>query len=347
MKLLFLTEFYPQDEHLVFTGGVEARVYYVSRAAKKDFRVRIITSASKHVPATAISIVSRLWFMLKSLAKALATDFDLIEGSNVVSYLPAYLAAKLKGKPVIAWVPDVLGRHWFNFGAAVGLAGLIAEKVYLKLSWTRIIALSAATKTKLIAASIDPEKISVVHAGIDPQEFEFDRPPKFNSFTIICVARLVKTKRIDQLIQAAAKLPVKLIVVGFGPQEARLKNLAGDKVKFFKHLSRRELLKLISRCHLFCLPSVVEGFGIATIEAMACGLPAVLADIPVNREVTHNGQGAIFFEPENAVDLAAQISKIRLIYKQKQTEALKLSKTYTWQKIYNQTKKVYETCLHH
>lgn len=172
MKLLFLTEFYPRDEQLIFTGGVETRVYYLSRQARKDFEVKIITSSSKHIPATPLSVFSRLWYMIKSLVTALMTDFDLVEGSNVVSYLPAWLAAKLKGKPVVAWVPDVLGKNWFDFGLAVGLSGLLVEKIYLKLPWNKIIALSHSTKDKLIKAGIDPKIISVVHAGIDLEEFK-------------------------------------------------------------------------------------------------------------------------------------------------------------------------------
>lgn len=172
MKLLFLTEFYPRDEQLIFTGGVEARVYYLSRQAKKDFEVKIITSSSRHIPATPISVLSRLWYMVKSFFIALVTDFDLVEGSNVVSYLPAWLAAKLKGKPAVAWVPDVLGKHWFDFGWAVGVSGLLAEKIYLRLPWTKIIALSHSTKDKLIKAGINPKIVSVVHAGIDLEEFK-------------------------------------------------------------------------------------------------------------------------------------------------------------------------------
>jgi glycosyltransferase involved in cell wall biosynthesis len=172
MKLLFLTEFYPRDDDLIFTGGVEARVYYVSRLAQKDFAVQIITSSSRHIPATPLSVISRVWYMLKSFFQVLKSDFDLIEASNVVTYLPAWLAAKLKGKPAVAWVPDVLGSNWFDFGPIVGVFGLIAEKIYLKLPWTKIIALSRSTETKLIKAGIKPELITVVHAGIDLEEFK-------------------------------------------------------------------------------------------------------------------------------------------------------------------------------
>lgn len=168
--------------------------------------------------------------------------------------------------------------------------------------------------------------------------------------TIICLARLVKTKRIDQLILATAKLNDQLIIVGTGPQEKYLHFLAHKKVQFFKNLPRKKLINLLKKADLFCLPSVVEGFGIATIEAMASGLPAILADIPVNREITKGGKGSIFFEPGNITDLAAKIKTLidnKTFYHQKQVEALKLAKSYTWDKVYLQTKAVYESCLHH
>jgi glycosyltransferase involved in cell wall biosynthesis len=165
--------------------------------------------------------------------------------------------------------------------------------------------------------------------------------------TIICVARLVKTKRINQLIRAAIGLKDKLIVVGTGPQEKYLRQLAGNRVEFVKNLPRKKLIRLLKQADIFCLPSVVEGFGIATIEAMACGLPAVLADIPVNREITKNGQGAVFFEPENVSDLTNKLQSIKKVYEQKKHEALVLAKTYSWERIYRETKIVYETSLHH
>ncbi|PIP87852.1 hypothetical protein COW80_03520 [Candidatus Beckwithbacteria bacterium CG22_combo_CG10-13_8_21_14_all_01_47_9] len=172
MKLLFLTEFYPRDDKLIFTGGVETRTYYISRLAKKDFEVKIITSSSKHIPATPISVLSRLGYMFKSFWQALLTDFDLIEVSNVVTYVPGWLAASIKSKPVVAWFPDVLGKHWLEFGWFVGLFGWLGEWLSLQLPWTKVISLSRSTAAKLIKAGISPEKITVVHAGIDLKEFE-------------------------------------------------------------------------------------------------------------------------------------------------------------------------------
>ena len=120
-----------------------------------------------------------------------------------------------------------------------------------------------------------------------------------------------------------------------------------DKISFQKNLPRSKLIKTLSRSHLFCLPSTVEGFGLVTIEAMAAGLPTVLSNIPINQEITKKGQGALFFKPNQPGDLAKKITKLKNnpnLYQTKKLEAQKLVNHYSWKKIYQQTKKVYETC---
>ncbi|MDZ7587163.1 MAG: glycosyltransferase family 4 protein, partial [Patescibacteria group bacterium] len=290
--------------------------------------------------------------------KTLTSDFDLIEASNVVTYLPAYLAARIKKKPVLIWIPDVLNKAWFEFGWFVGLFGFVMEKICLKLTWDGVIALSESTKTKLIKAKIKTNHLTVVHGGIEPNEFKQTiHLPKFAKPTICCIARLVKTKRINILIKAVSLLDnlpnLRLLIVGRGPQKKYLLKLIQefrltDKAKIIDYLPRQELINTLYRSKLFCLPSVVEGFGLATIEAMACGLPALLADIPVNQEITNFGQGTLFFKSDNESDLSQKISRLFTnpkLYRQKQLEALKLAKTYTWEKAYLNTKKFYETCL--
>lgn len=358
MKILFLTEFFPKNGQLIFTGGVEARVYYLVKQAKKDFRVQVIASSSRQVPATAFSVLTRIGYMIMAFIKVMTAKFDFIEASNVVTYLPAFFAAKFKKKPVIIWIPDVLGKNWFDFGWFVGCAGWLIEKIYLKLPWDGVIALSDSTKAKLLKEKIRTKNLTVVHGGIDPAEFILAvQPEKFAKTTICCVARLVKTKRLNILIKALALLnrfpDLHLLIVGRGPEKNRLVKLINQsrlsaKVKIVDYLPRQELIETMYRSRLFCLPSVVEGFGLVTIEAMACGLPVILVGIPVNQEITQFGQGTVFFKPNSESDLAIQIEKLLIdkkLYRRKQLEALKLSQNYTWNKAYQETKKFYENCL--
>jgi glycosyltransferase involved in cell wall biosynthesis len=362
VKLLFLTEFFPRDNRLVFTGGVESRTYYIATLAKKDFKVAVIANPFRRVAATSFSIFPRFLYQGVALVKALTANFDLIEGSNVTSYLPAFLAGKLKRKPAVAWVPDVLGRDWFRFGPIVGWLGYWQEKLSLHLPWDKIIALSQITKDKLISRGVPDSKISVVHGGVDLNEFKFSAPDRKKN-TIICVARLVATKRIEDLIKALEIInsrsgvapaahsgkETQLTIIGAGPQKDTLVNLARkigvfEKITWLEGLSRRELIKELKQATVFCLPSVVEGFGLVTVEGMTAGLPAVIADIPVNRETCQNDQGALFFKPQNPRDLAIKLNQLLTnpsLYQRKQKEAKKLATQYSWDKIYAQTKKIY------
>jgi len=90
----------------------------------------------------------------------------------------------------------------------------------------------------------------------------------------LVVSAFAPYKRIDVAIRAAGLAGVPLVVVGKGPEEARLRALAGPNVRFVGWTSDEELLNLYSRCRGLLFPGV-EDFGITPLEAMACGRPVV------------------------------------------------------------------------
>jgi len=121
-----------------------------------------------------------------------------------------------------------------------------------------------------------------------------------------------------------------------------------NKVNFLKNLKRGELIKQIKAAQVFCLPSSVEGFGIATIEAAAAGLPYIVSDIEIFKEVTKNGQGGLLFKLDDIEDLSKKLEKFisdKNFYKQKSDEARKLSLFYDWSKIADQTEAVYKNLV--
>jgi len=96
--------------------------------------------------------------------------------------------------------------------------------------------------------------------------------------------------------------------------------------------------------HLFCLPSVVEGFGLVTIEALASGVPFVNSNIPPTQEITQNGQGGLLFVPKNPQDLAAKAIKLltnKPLYQTKVNQGLKLAQNYSWETIAKQSEEYY------
>ena len=101
---------------------------------------------------------------------------------------------------------------------------------------------------------------------------------------------------------------------------------------------------MLKQAHIFCLPSVVEGFGLATIEAASCQTPYIITDIKVNKEITDNAKGGLIFKRKNIEDLKEKLIillKDKNLYQQKQKQGLILARKYDWQKIATQTEKIY------
>ena len=94
-------------------------------------------------------------------------------------------------------------------------------------------------------------------------------------------------KGLDVLIRAMERVRGRLLVVGQGPQRASLQALArelglDDRIAFLGEVSERERRLLLHACDVFVLPSTdrSEAFGIAQLEAMACGKPVVASNLP-------------------------------------------------------------------
>lgn len=104
-------------------------------------------------------------------------------------------------------------------------------------------------------------------------------------------------------------------------------------------------MKVVNSSDVFCLPSIVEGFGIVIIEAQSLETPFVAARIPP--VVESSGQkGGLFFEPKNHKELAKQILTIlndKELYKKLQIEGLENKNNYTKEVIGDKLNKAYES----
>jgi glycosyltransferase involved in cell wall biosynthesis len=114
----------------------------------------------------------------------------------------------------------------------------------------------------------------------------------------LVVSALVPYKRIDLAIDAARISGRRLLVVGNGPEEARLRARAsGSKVEFLGPRNRDQLLGLYRGCRALILPGV-EDFGIVVAVALACGRPAIVNAQGGGAEIVNHGEfGLTFVEP--------------------------------------------------
>ncbi|MBI2155002.1 MAG: glycosyltransferase, partial [Candidatus Rokubacteria bacterium] len=114
----------------------------------------------------------------------------------------------------------------------------------------------------------------VIYPPVDVQRFRLSE--EAGEFYLV-VSALSPYKRVDLAVEAANRLGVRLVVVGSGPEERRLRALAGPTVEFLGWRSDAEVAELYSRSRALLFPGV-EDFGIVPLEAMASGKPVLAFD---------------------------------------------------------------------
>ena len=136
----------------------------------------------------------------------------------------------------------------------------------------------------------------VIEPPVDTDFFTPDASDTDGEYDLV-VSALVPYKRIDLAIEAANLTKRRLLIVGNGPEDARLRSLAGASVEFLGPSNREQLLGLYRGCRALVLPGV-EDFGIVVAEALACGRPAVVNVRGGAAEIVNHGEfGVTVGEP--------------------------------------------------
>ena len=176
-----------------------------------------------------------------------------------------------------------------------------------------VVAVSAGMREDILRSypSVDPDKVKVVHNGIDSQLWrperdedtvrrhgvDADRP------SVIFVGRITRQKGLPYLLRAAAELPreVQLVLLAGAPDTPEIKAEVEHLIEGLREgrdgvvwipemLPRDEVVALLSSATVFVCPSVYEPLGIVNLEAMACELPVVATATGGIPEVVVHGE---------------------------------------------------------
>lgn len=251
-----------------------------------------------------------------SVLRRLPGDLDAVDCQEF-PYLPCFSARARVGRQnlLITW-HEVWGRYWQEYLGGWGMAGQLVERVAAHLT-QRNIAVSERTLRDL--EDLGAARPALLPNGIDQGQIDAVVPADEGA-DIIYVGRLAAHKNLHILVEAIdllkADLPqITALVVGDGPERLHLSEMIEKRglcsqirmTGFVEDFS--EALSLVKSSRLFVLPSTREGFGMAALEALACGVPVITFDHPRNAAADLVGDGRGLLCRPDAQSLAEAIRK--------------------------------------
>jgi glycosyltransferase involved in cell wall biosynthesis len=267
----------------------ELVLYVTSDEAERSLRARGLnrTSVRRVRPATPLV---RIPFGLPMRVAADRLDVLLVQ----------YTAGPWIPCPVVTVVHDVAFRRHPEFFSPFERRWMNRAIPFTMRRAARIVTVSSFSLGEIVACfGLDPARISVAHEAADPI---FERTPSMPSGVdppyVLAVGNLQPRKNLAVLLGAFRELsrPVRerLVIAGQASLGAEaLRRDAADlersgRVVFTGYVPDERLVGLLAGATAFAYPSVYEGFGLPVLEAMAAGTPALVADIPVMREIAGN-----------------------------------------------------------
>lgn len=276
-----------------------------------------LTRASSIGMAFSMPISLSFPFLLKKLSKNKdVLHFHLPFPLGIISYL----LMKPRGKLVVWWHSDIVKQKNILRLYKPFLFKFLTEADRIIVATTEHIESSAFLKQF-------ENKCEIIPFGVDVRRFELNGRilrkvnrirKECNSEIVLFVGRLVYYKGIDYLIRAMQDVNGRLLIIGQGTLENKLRQLVTnlelkDKIVFLGNVDSQDMIAYYHSCDVFVLPSTesAEAFGIVQLEAMACGKPVVNTLLPTGvPHVSIDGQTGITVEPGNARELSRAINEL-------------------------------------
>jgi glycosyltransferase involved in cell wall biosynthesis len=310
-------------------------------------------------PPRPISYGSWGYWMAPGLGRALDRlyedwPFDLLHAHCLAP--TGHAAARwVRGRREIAFVVSGHGPDMINVpeNSSVGRRACVAAMAKADL----VVANSTWAARRCEAIAGRPLPVRVVHLGAD-----LPAAPHASGngvVRMVTVAHLVARKRHETVLRAMALLAPErrpeYVVIGDGPRRDLLEHLArelgvADCVRFLGQLPNPDAVARAAACDLFVMPGVEEPFGVAFVEAMAAGLPAIGSRGEGGPEdIAAAGPGMILVEPDDPGGLAGVLDRLtadrseltRLGAAARQTVAA----NFTWERCGLETVAAYRAAL--
>ena len=258
------------------------------------------------------------WYFKRRLRRE---RFDVVvEDLNKVPFFSPFWGL---GAPVTLIVHHLFGTAAFKEASfpVAGATWLLERPVPRVFRSVPTAAVSESTADDLARRGMPRGGIEVIPNGVDLEVLSPPGPDeRFPEPTLLYVGRLKRYKRVDLLLQAVASLVRKgvscrLLVAGRGDDLSRLEALRASlglegHVEFLGFVSEAKKRDLFRSSWIHLLTSVKEGWGIANLEAAACGTPTIASDVPGLRDSVVDGRTGFLVPHADVKALAGRIEEL-------------------------------------
>lgn len=265
---------------------------------------RVDGVAVHRLPIPGPKATASLSFTLTALPKLRKLRPDIIHAHDMFSSATTAAAAKyLFGTPFIVnpHRSDKLGDVYRLRHKTLGSSRI----AIFRQKADAFVSISHEIKAELMGIGIPEERCFLIPNGIDVDRFT-PLPPEEKQIlrgelglpdlpTVIFTGRLAPEKRVNHLITIwpavrAVYPEARLLILGTGPEEVSLKQMAGEGIQFAGLVEN--VAPYLQAADLFVLPSIAEGFSVAILEALSVGLPAVVTKVGGAEDIIdHNING--------------------------------------------------------
>lgn len=262
-----------------------------------------------------------------------------------------FFSVLYSNKPIVVFIHEVAGVIWnVMYPAPIAWIGKRLERLYLWLYrknyfWTD----AESTRQELISFGVSPDRSIAIPCPIHTIPLA-ELPKKETKPTYIFVGRLVKMKRIEDILRAffliAQTQPnAQLWLVGPGHAQYihKLQTMAAqyklqNHITFFGYVTEQKKLTLMERAHIFLHTSYKEGWGLVVLEAASRATPSVVYNVAGLRDtVKHEKTGLIIQSntPRELARVALSLYGDRIQYATFQRHCLRFAQYYQWKKVAN------------
>lgn len=221
------------------------------------------------LPGRDVTVRGR-WIVLNaSVARRLrGADAVVLGGWNQPAFLEAAVWARARRIPALFWVEST--------GADARSGRLERQKRRLLGAAGGFVVPGSASRAYLESLGVPAHRITTAPNAVDPAIFGAAARMRTNGpCRILAVARLSPEKGIDVLVRAADGLDAEIVVAGGGPEEGRLRRMAGPNVRLLGNVARDDLAQVYADADVAVVPSRSDTWGMALNEAALAGLPLV------------------------------------------------------------------------